>query len=587
MNDYTLVVLNQVVCAVSLGVVLFPLAIIALRALRAGRATFLAGLLYVALFGAAVIVWVRLPPVFAHANFHGYSLLRDILRFPEPALHRTGYGQASFFILGLFQRIFASGWEGVKLGNVFSVAGSLLCCSILAKRAGGILAATLTVCLGLFHPVFALSAVSEDSHPVGCFFGMLSLVLADTARQRSGSVAIALAAMGATVLAFYSRQTLFFWPLLVLALFVRGHPLAWISQRAALVSLFLVGLLLLFQAALFYPRDDPTVTARLLAYSLFLLPVPSFLLKHPLLRVEESLGVIVGLAGFILLVRRSNRALAVTTIGGLISFIFSFGASFHPGVGVEYCMRLPVFVLLLPAAGVGFAAVRQMLLSRLGSCLFPRIGTDILVLSFAALAPMPGFLQSTSYRDAQAQEYEILRAHLATDGAEELFFVYSTGPKTAATGGASLTQTPCWRPPPTVMRVTDSRPTVASGHRLYFQSIFCFSWSLSEIVRLPPDEIIATVMQWDLAKIADFLDAVWFRPEEAIAALGGVLPTGMRPECLEVIKGASDFELWGYVVVRRNELPHIYYTANIIPVGVWSLSESYAEQLEKVGLLKQ
>jgi len=101
------------------------------------------------------------------------------------------------------------------------------------------------------------------------------------------------------------------------------------------------------------------------------------------------------------------------------------------------------------------------------------------------------------------------------------------------------------------------------------QSVLCFSWSLDELAvkKLEPTMFFTKTTE-EKEKI---LAAMRYEPGKLLTDLGGKAPEGMRAECNDAIAGADRFIKWGDVAIGGQELPFIWYSRTVIPVGVWLL----------------
>ena len=540
---------------------------------------------FVALPAAALIVRLVFPPAFIHANCHGYGILEAILGFPSPSSYRGSFGQGSFLVLGLVENLFGGGWRTVTVTNSVANVGILVCAGILAYRAKGAFAASAAIAAGVFLPVFVRTAASEDAHNVACLFGMVALVAADTIRRRKRwDVEVLLWFGASTALAFYSRQTMAYWPFVAGALAASGRP--WRSQEkrsrwACVAPFLLLGLLLLPGIATTGSAGRDSFSVTLLLFSLFAgFTEPSFLFSpiHPLFRLGESLPVLL-LAGIaaVAVVRRPSATPVALLAGAAIAWLATIGLSMHPGYGVEYGFRLPLFSLLLPIVGIGADEVRR-LAARIGrNGRWLSSGVAALLLGGLLLWPVTALRGVAEAADVQNQEYQLIRENLPT----------LTGPATLHVPVSDNERAPSCAPSVGLLRrflsedvllVHDGendggeRPSSA-GPVYVYNGVHCSTYSLVETVGEDAETLFEG--RSDRARTVDsyatVVDWFWSDPDRIFEMFGVRPPTGGRDVCRATVPEGARFDQWGEVIVSRHELPHVYYTRPRIPIGVWHI----------------
>ncbi len=538
-----------------------------------------------ALTALALAVRALAPPAIVHAGFHGYALLDSIAAWPALAVYRPGYGHASYIVLGVAGRLLGFLGDPLRataLANAVVGAATLVAASSLARRAAGPLAARATLAAGLLLPVLVRTAASEDAHGVACFFGMVALVAADAARRegalpaRRGALLVA-----AGLLAFYGRQSMFFWPPLLALVAGWGRfgallarPSTWALGAALLVATVPKVLVLL------YGHEE--------SYGLMLMltvPMlsPRLLQHHPLLQPGESGALLVALAaGVPALARGGGSPLGVArdpTLGLLaaaaaFAFVTSLAMSAEPGPGLVYGFRLPLFVLLLPLAGAGAARGLEALTAwaRRGAAAPATGALPALGLGLLACAPGPALLRVLREPSPLAAEFEtIARAARAAGLAGSVRALLGPSgelkvPHAAFGPGAPVTDVAGG--PDDVMRELAAHPP-----RYVYQGLGCACFPIKELVDPAGPPFNARAAAMDLAQMRGFLAALWDDPADAIHRLGGEPREGQsRPECAigALVPGAR-FEPWGEIEVGPQTPLDRYFTRPRVPVGLWEL----------------
>ncbi len=563
-------IVNQLVCAICLSAALYCLIdYVQERAEKPLPSRFKTILLMlVVLAGGLLAIRLYAPPAFIHANLHGYDLLDNIYSFPQPADYRSAYGQGSFLLMGVWESLFGLQWQGLILLNSLANVGILLLAAALAYRVSGSFAAAAAIAIGALHPLFVRVAASEDAHNIGVFFGMLALyaLVEFVAGNRKHIICLVLLCC-TTILTLLSRQSLLFWPIMIalyLVLTNRKAVSPWRLQKkhwvliASLVAVMGIVLLIMLNQK----------SERLSVVAMFSIPFSSlklvtFIFKnHPLFRLDESLPLLLlSISGAIVALKSRQPLLLTLLAGAAISFVMTLGMSVHPGYGVEYGFRLPLFALLLPLAGAGAAfqleALKKTSLGRIAG---------FVALALVLLWPLPALMQTLVESEPLQQQYEIVeRARMNYSNASRALVV-----KNKAKESPNFDWPTSFRNPPGMSFVHERDAKESDNICYVLQDLRCFAYSLVE--QTPSGEALEMfemVMNLSPDEQARFLDGLWNDANESFSVLNQVPPSGMRRECRQAFAKAVRFDTWGVVKIPHQELPHVYYTSDEIPVGVW------------------
>jgi len=531
-----------------------------LRALAARAGAPLAALAVVALAVRALA-----PPAFIHSGFHGYALLDSILAWPRIAIYKPEYGHASFITLGLCCRLLRGVGDGLRevaLANAVFGTGLLVACALLALRAGGRVAAWATIAAGALMPLFVRTAASEDAHVVACFYGMVALVAADAARRDGFTLARVVVMVTAGLLAFYGRQSLFFWPVLLVLVACAGRFGALARRPATWAVAGIVALAMVPKAMVLLQGPDETYA--LLARLTLRLAPPSLAL-HPLFQPSESGALLLMLAGACAaLARRRDVTLVVMSGAAIVAFVSSLGMSAQPSYGLEYGFRLPLFCLLLPIAGVGASWwVDRVRALGLGPPARASAAAPATVVVAAALFPVPALARVLRAPRPLAREYALIEKGAAALPREPAASV------TLLVGPTSELKVPHSAFPADVRLVDSARPTTI-GTRYVYQGLGCFCYPMKELVDRPGTSFSAAVSGLSGPDIRAFIRAVWDDPLGAIRRVGGAPPAHeLRPECRAAFRDAVRFIPWGEIDTGREQPLDRYLTRPRITVGVW------------------
>ncbi|MFT7623396.1 MAG: hypothetical protein ACI9WU_002579 [Myxococcota bacterium] len=562
----TLAHLDQLAVCISLGLVLgFGLQTLKSLDLRS------LGWCAVGLLLVALGVRLAFPPAFVHSNFHGTTLAEQIAGFPQPSVVRAYFGQASFVVLGIPARLASDPWRAILVTNALCGTAALGLLALLAHRAGGRAAGLATLALGALYPGLVRVAASEDAHNVGLMFGALSLVLCDSMRRqrRFDLTRLGLAA-AATILAIYSRHTFHPWPALALALLLPpggAKSLLW-SRRFLLVVGMSALLCLPRLAELFvHPNDAASYRTMIILGRLF--GDPTFLLRHPLLRLDESVLVTPLLVmGIVHAWRQRSRVGLTVTVAVLFWVVLTLPFNVHPSYNEEYAFRLPLLGLAIVLAGIGAGAIWRAIDGR-----WRRNATAGVALALLTAAPATGLARLLDDPDPQHQELTlILSAPRAPTDGTELVIPDADTPYLS----------PSYRPPRWGLtsqgwswRVHRDQSRLPAGSRVYL-GLGCYVFSPLELARITRVEDL--ISSWDAMsprELSRLSAALWDAPEKSIKLLGGALPTDeLRPECRRAARRGVSFEPWGTITIGRQQAPHAFFTRRRVPIGVWTLGET-------------
>jgi hypothetical protein len=558
--------LDAAVCYACLAV-LFVAAVRSWRLLGTVATRF--GVTIAGMAALAFAVRALAPPAFIHSGFHGYSLLDSIVSWPSLSVYKPGYGHATFITLGLACRLLGfigDGWRETVLANAVFGTGILVAASLLAFRAGGTLAGYAAMAAGILHPLFVRTSSSEDAHVVACFYGMVALVAADAARRAGAFTVPRLSVLvAAGLLAFYGRQTMFFWPplLVLVAGWGRFRDLA--RRRSSWVVMGIVALAMVPKLMLLAGGLEESY-GLILRWTIPLM-TPSVMARHPLFLPAESGALLLALSGAVpALVRKSDATLAILAGGAAFAFVSSFAMLAQPGWGLEYGFRLPLFSLLLPIVGVGSARTIEAIRG-LGSQRSVVVKTILpaSVVIVLCLYPAPALSRVLSQPSPLAQEYRLIAAGATTlpknPPADVTVFV----------GSNSELKVPHSAFGSDVRVLESSGNEAARGHYAY-QSLGCFCYPLKELVDPSGPDFNGRISAMTSSDFRSFVRALWDDPLDAIHRMGGAPPTQeLRPECQAAFRGALRFIPWGEVEVGRQEPLDRYLTRERVPIGVWEL----------------
>jgi hypothetical protein len=533
-----------------------------LRTLAAQAGWPLAGLALVAL-----VVRVLAPPAIIHPGFHGYSLLDSILAWPRIAIYKPEYGHATFITLGIACRLLGAvgaGLDGLRetaLTNAVFGTGLLVAAAFVALRAGGRVAALATISAGALLPAFVRTAASEDAHTVSCFYGMVALVAADAARRDGFTFTRVMVATAGGLLAFYGRQSLFFWPLLLVLVACAGRFRELASRRATWAVLGLV-LLAMVPKVLVLLRGPDETYGLLARLTLPLLP-PS-IAHHPLFRPSESAALLVMLAGAIpVLVRRRDQTLVVMAGAALVAFGSSIAMSAQPNDGLQYGFRLPLYCILLPIAGAGAAWWFDRLRERPAAV--PARALAAAIVLVVGVCPAVALARVLGQTQPLAREYELI-----AKGAAAL-------PK-GATSDVTTVLGPYWelKVPqsafPDGVRVVESAQPTAVRTRFVYQGLGCFCYPMKELIDPSGPRFSQRASGLTGPEVRGFIRALWDDPFEAMRIVGGSPPAHeLRPECEAAFRNAVRFIPWGEIDTGREQPLDRYLTRSLVTVGVWVL----------------
>jgi hypothetical protein len=508
---------------------------------------------------AAAAARLYVPPAFIHSNLHGYNLMNSILDFPNPSLFRAEFGQGSFLTLGLASRLFGGGWEAIVHANIGFSAGILACAAVLAWRIGGITAACAAVAAGIFWPPLVRVACSEDAHNAAVFFGMLSVAAADGARRRGGlEPASALLISASCALAFFSRQSMFFLPALSWALILplrpwKDHPRMVAAAAATTIAVYA-------WMAVSLGTTNDALAVSLLKEILFHGRPSILVLRHPLLHFPESLAILVFLAiGTVQAVRSREHTAVCLAAAATVAGMSSIGLSVFNLPQLEYGMRMPLFGLILPLAGMGVSHCVEIVRARLHSD-FAANAAAVAAVAACALLPAREYREMHSVTNLQEQEYRIIRRNID-----------SIHPDKLRVPPADSALQPSYAPPYAAFGAKKGRIRELSKNETrpvtVFAGLQCYAYSLEELAGDRRREFSAKIPR--LISSGAFLG----EKDEALRLSGLEAPAGRRQGCEDVARIANRFEHWGTITVYEDDLPFVYYSGRVIPVGVWVLDK--------------
>jgi hypothetical protein len=514
----------------------------------------------------ALAVRALAPPAIIHAGLHGYSLLDSIVAWPKVEVYKPGYGHASFVTLGLACRLLGFLDDGLRetaMANAAFGTGILLAASLLAFRSAGALAGYATMAAGILHPLFVRTAASEDAHVVACFYGMVALVAADEARRaKAFTYTRLLVLVGAGLLAFYGRQSMFFWPVLLglVAGWGRFRELA--SRSSTWLVLGIVGLAAVPKMLIL--ADGAEESYGLMLMLTIPLLTPSAMARHPLFRPMESGALLLALVGVIpILAKRRDPTLVALAGGAVFAFATSYAMSVQPGYGLEYGFRLPLFSLLLPLAGVGAARIVESVHGFVDG--LPAIAMAIAPTALFVLCayPAPALLRVLARPSPLAQEYRLVAA-----GTRALQGDVPVNIRSPVAASELKVPHSAFAPAVQVIEAPVD-PAIRTGYA--YQGLGCFCYPIKELVDPAGPTFNARAFKMSISDIRAFSKALWDDPAAAIHQLGGSPPTEMRPECTAAFHRARRFIPWGEVEVGRQEPLDRYLVQQRIPIGVWEL----------------
>lgn len=538
---------------------------------RIARVTRRTAVATAALIGLGLLVRLLIPPAFIHSNLHGYGILDEILAFPAPADTRAYFGEGSFVVLGALERVFRGGWYGVVAANAVSGVVIVALAAVLASREGPGDAGLAVLALGALWPALVRTAASEDAHNLGLMFGMVALLAADGVRREGHAswAALGLAA-GASVAALYCRHPFFVWPFLTLALAVpAGGARAFFRAPATLTTVAVAFVLCVPRLLELARLNEEATTYRLFPLIIGLATDPRFLLRHPILRPDESLlftpALLVGVLSGVL---RGSRMVIVLALGVALFFVTSLPTSFHPSYLEEYAFRLPMFGPALVLAGVGATRALQWI----SRSPHPSGAATAGLLAALTFAPAQGLARVWADVDPQQQEFALVKGPQALDGdAPPIYFPRADDEENYTLPVAAL-RSNGWVP---VTIPEDGGPPPGAS---FFQGIGCFSWAISDLPRFH-DDVAALVAKFESMphdQFADLSADFWDDPQGAFDLLDSEPPRGIRPECQREIDRAVSFEPWGEVMIYRQQMPFAYFTTTRIPIGVWRMPRADA-----------
>jgi hypothetical protein len=563
--------LEHALCAVALGVFVAAAAALTPGWVRAAwaRRRDPAALAFTSLVFAALAARVALEPALLHSNFHGYRLLQSALAFPRPSVFRADYGQAGFLAQGLAVTLAGGRPEAVFVLDVAAGTACVALAGLLAARMAGRFAALATVATGALLPPLVRIAASEDVHDLACFFGLAALVAADALRRRGVRDRWEpVLAVAATALAFSTRQTMLYWPLLVAACAAgdRARLVAWLRdhRRTAAALLAIAATFAVPRALALLSVGVNISSSTALAATLLAAVVPAVWRNHPLLWWRESAALtLLTLVALVTLRRRRDATGRVLAAGVAIAFVGSFGVSVSLTLSDAYSIRTPLFCLALPLCGVGAQSLRARL-SHLGAA--PAWALVVL----AALAPAAGYATLHAEPDPLYREYRAIAHHAPAlaPGVVRFARLRSREP--------SYTLPPAVFPRAGQHAAYFDEPAPA-GPQYFFQGLYCFAYSLpqlcgvadtgDQVERALAERLRITGLTSALERLAEFIED----PVTTLARHGCTQPE-LRAECAERIPPGARFIPWGEVTIARPQLPIVYLTRRTIPIGVWELA---------------
>lgn len=504
---------------------------------------------------------LAVEPALLHTNFHGYGVLENALAFPRAGTFRASYGQTSFFIQGLVSAVTGGSVEALiaidALANVFIVAVG----ASLAGRIAGPTARDVTAAAGVLLPLLVRVGASEDAHNLAVAFGMTAFLWADTYRRAGGSTwADGAGIVAAAVLAALGRQSLFLWAPLVLAGAFAGRWRALYRRPGVLVAVAaFLGLVAPHLVVMSYEEGDSVSYLAYLIGPLFLLEW-TVLLNHPLFWIEGTWVLLLFLAAYVVMFRlRGDAAEVLLAAWAAVMFLATFAVSAAPLWNDGLYQRLSLFALLLPLAGVGAARAA----ARLGARFRPAVGNVAVLL--ALVGPVAGYAALYDEPDPVYAEYRLLRARAPELAPGVVRFPSYRG------------REPSYRIPPglfehgPVRAAVAGRPAPALGREYFLEGLACYAWAPEELCHLPAsddwDELRKRVGLEGLSQLPALAAELVRDPIGWMARQGCELPRGPRPECVEWMTGRS--VRWGEVRVVRQQIPVVYYSAEVVPIRVW------------------
>jgi hypothetical protein len=352
------------------------------------------------------------------------------------------------------------------------------------------------------------------------------------------------------MLALFSRQSMLLYPLIAWALVFPLKPWksrGWVFPSAA--SLTVAAYMIMIKSMSGTPDVFTLeISARLqLSGELFRL-----LLRHPLFNPVAGLPFLAlavwgAVAGF----RKKDFTVVVLAAAAPAIFTSSVSMSLYPGDQINYAMRMPLWGILPVLSGAGAARLAEA-----AKGMASERGKFAAVAAVAAgclLWPLGPYLKLLAEKNPQAQEYRIIRDHARAVGAGTLKLPSGRSPK-APSWSAPLSAFGVARPVP---EMEDGKPGPVS----VYSGLNCHSFSLEDLAGR--DEIVSRLFSPGITNL------LWGPPEAVLDSVGAGRPPPQRPECRDFAAMGLRFEKWGDVVIERQEPLFIYYTAPVIPVGVW------------------
>ncbi len=536
--------------AVALLLVLLVSASVVLRRLAAeGAFSRNARVVYATLALALTALALRLalfPPSFVHANFHGPTILDDILGEPAVAAGRgSSFGQATFLVLGLVARVGGRTFETVARTNAVCGIGSLVLAGLLAARwSGRVVCLPLAVAVGALQPALARISCSEDAHGLAGFFGLLAFVAADRYGERRDRAALVVA-VAATCLMLDSRQTFYPWAFFVPAVILARGGRAVVKQPEALAAVVVIAVAMAMRL-LETGASEPAQVLILPAALGSVRSLGALLFHHPLLDVRRyALGSLPLEALGIVTARRApgwRVYVALLAATFLVTLPFGF-----PAVGVECSFRTPVLLLAVVAGAWGGER-----LWRLG----PYLRAAILTLAVAAPVVLPS--------------WRVLRE--PTPVTREYLFVRDVA-RPALGSAFEVAELPSKDPMPSYRlarfeidapRVDAASPSQAdlAGGRLYFlRGLQCRARSGLELMG-----VTRKVETLSFSQLADMAVPAFEHSRPAGASL-----SKQRPECTRILAGAEPVGPTLTLDDAPDEDPFVFYGDDPVQIQFYRL----------------
>lgn len=497
-------------------------------------------------------------PTLLHASFHPLAILDSAIASPTTSLRN--YGPFSFMVLGALMRIFGPRLDVIATaGQIESMATLGLMAWLAFRLSGDRLAALAVLSLGALSPPLVRVAASEDSHTLAVFLGWLGLACME-GYVREPRLRIVVLGVSATVLMLVTRQTLFVLaPCIPLYAVLRSGGVV-LRQRPFVLGAITIVAVFVYRVAV---SVDVAENAFQLSTFVLRLSHPSVLLSavlhHPMLGGWRygPYVLLLEAIGFAWLWRHSpaGRFLVLVAAG-----LFVWMLPVWEGLAVQLTFRLPAVSFGYFAAGLGAWRLLARTAARLESVRGAAVlqGALLLLLGLAPTA-FPGW-RTLGQATTVAAEFEYIVDH-ARDLPPAPTIVLLR-PETGSGEGLHSTTPNAMRPayyfpsrlfallrPDAKFREFDQHdgPDFSPSEApVFLQGAQCAAYSLPELMGLGIMDILRT-KEVPLALLAGRIPA------------GVRVPTGVRPECERILRGAVLLTAPRVADTSAEEAPFLLY----------------------------